>query len=76
MRARRRWIRAQGFRDPARLVFTDETAVSANPVRLRGRAAMGVRVISTVPLGSWETIAFVVALRHNKVAVPMVFEGL
>src|SRR5438552_12012547 len=33
-RARRRWMRAQGLFDPARLVFIDETAVSTNMVRL------------------------------------------
>ena len=38
-RARRRWIREQGMLDPARLVFIDETAVSTNMVRLRGRSA-------------------------------------
>ena len=42
-RARRRWIREQGMLDPARLVFIDETAVSTNMVRLRGRAPRGVR---------------------------------
>jgi hypothetical protein len=47
----RRWIREQGFLDPARLVFIDETAVSTNMVRLRGRAASGVPVIGIVPLG-------------------------
>ncbi len=61
--------------DPARLVFIDETAVSTNMVRLRGRAARGVRVIGTVPLGAWETITFVAALRHNKITAPMVLEG-
>jgi transposase len=61
--------------DPARLVFIDETAVSTNLVRLRGRAARGVRVIGTVPLGAWETITFVAALRHNKMTAPMVLEG-
>jgi hypothetical protein len=35
-RARRRWIREQGFLDPARLMFIDETAVSTNLARLRG----------------------------------------
>ena len=50
--------------DPARLVFIDETAVSTNMVRLRGRAPRGVRVIGAVPLGRWETITFVAALRH------------
>jgi len=61
--------------DPARLVFIDETAVSTNMVRLRGRAPRGVRVIGAVPLGRWETITFVAALRHNKMVAPMVIEG-
>jgi transposase len=61
--------------DPARLVFIDETAVSTNMVRLRGRAPRGTRVIGTVPLGAWETLTFVGALRHNKMTAPMVIEG-
>ena len=61
--------------DTARLVFLDETAVSTNLARLRGRAPRGVRVIGTVPLGAWETITFVAALRHNKMTAPMVIEG-
>ena len=50
-------------------------AVCTNLVRLRGRAPRGVRVIGAVPLGSWETITFVAALRHNKMTAPMVTEG-
>src|SRR6478736_92008 len=42
---------------------------------LRGRAPRGVRVIGAVPLGRWETITFVAALRHNKMVAPMVVEG-
>lgn len=61
--------------DPARLVFIDETSVSTNLVRLKGRAPRGIRVIGTVPLGAWETITFVAALRHNKMTAPMVVEG-
>jgi transposase len=61
--------------DPARLVFIDETAVSTNMVRLRGRAARGVRLIGHVPLGTWETITFVAALRYNKMTAPMVVDG-
>jgi transposase len=68
-------MREQGMFDPARLVFIDETAVSTNLVRLRGRAPCGVRVICQVPLGTWETITFVAALRHNKMTAPMVVEG-
>jgi transposase len=61
--------------DPARLVFIDETAVSTNLVRLNGRAPRGERVIGSVPLGTWETITFVAALRHNQMTAPMVVEG-
>jgi transposase len=61
--------------DPARLVFLDETAVSTNLVRLRGRAPRGVRLIGRAPLGEWKTITFVAALRHNKMTAPMMIEG-
>ena len=61
--------------DPARLVFIDETAVSTNMVRLRGRAPRGIRLIGRVPLGAWKTITFVAALRHDKMVAPMVIEG-
>ena len=61
--------------DPARLVFIDETAVSTNMARLKGRAARGVRLIGRVPLGEWKTITFVAALRHNKMTAPMIVEG-
>jgi hypothetical protein len=36
-RARRRWIREQGFLDPACLIFIDETAVTTNMMRLNGQ---------------------------------------
>lgn len=61
--------------DPARLMFIDETAVSTNLARLWGRAPRGIRVIGAVPLGAWQTITFVAALRHNKMIAPMVVEG-
>jgi transposase len=61
--------------NPARLVFIDETAVTTNMVRLRGRARRGVRLIGSVPLGEWKTITFVAALRHNKMTAPLVVEG-
>ena len=32
-------------------------------------------MIGTVPLGSWDTITFVAALRHNKMTAPMVLQG-
>jgi transposase len=74
-RARRRWIRQQGFLDTTRLVFIDETATSINMVRLRGRCPRGERLIGHVPQGEWKTITFVAALRHNKMEAPMVLDG-
>jgi transposase len=74
-RARRRWIRQQGFLDTTRLVFIDETATSTNMVRLYGRCPRGERLIGDVPQGEWKTITFVAALRHNKMNAPMVIDG-
>src|SRR5262245_63274675 len=58
-RARRRWIRQQGYLDTTRLVFVDETAVTTNMVRLKGRCSHGERLISHVPQGEWKTTTFV-----------------
>lgn len=61
--------------EPARLVFIDETAVTTNMARLRGRAPRGERVIGRVPLGEWKTITFVAGLRHHAMTAPMIIEG-
>ena len=61
--------------DPARLVFIDETAVTTKMVRLYGRSPRGVELIGRAPFGKWETVTFVAALRHNKMAAPMVIDG-
>src|ERR1700675_1627271 len=55
-RARRRWIREQGFLDPAHLVFIDETAVTTNMLRLNGWNPRGERLVSDAPMGHWETV--------------------
>src|SRR5260370_4561474 len=68
-------MREQGMFDPARLVFIDETAVTTKMVRLYGRSLRGVEVIGGAPLGKWEAVSFVAALRHNKMAAPMVIDG-
>ena len=61
--------------DPARLVFIDETAVTTKMVRLYGRSPRGVELIGRAPFGKWQTVTFVAALRHNKMAASMVIEG-
>jgi transposase len=74
-RARRRWMREQGLFDPARLVFVDETAVSTNMARLRGRCERGERLIAHVPQSHRETLTFVAGLRHDGIVAPFVLNG-
>ena len=51
------------------------TAVSTNMVRLERASPRGVRVIGAVPLGRWERITFVAALRDNNMVAPVVVVG-
>ena len=74
-RARRRWIREQGFLDPAHLVFIDETAVTTNMLRLNGWNSRGERLISDAPMGHWETVTFIAGLRQTRIVAPMLIKG-
>jgi transposase len=74
-RARRRWIRAQRFLDPAHLVFIDETAVTTNMLRLNGWNPRGERLISDAPMGHWETVTFIAGLRQTRIVAPMLIKG-
>jgi len=74
-RARRRWIREQGFLDPAHLVFIDETAVTTNMLRLNGWNPRGERLVSDAPMGHWETVTFIAGLRQTGIVAPMLIKG-
>ena len=56
-------------------MFIDETAITTNMVRVRGRCPRGERLVSQVPQGDWTTITFIAGLRHNRMTAPMVIEG-
>ena len=71
-RARRRWIREQGWLDTTRLVFLDETAVTTNMVRLNGWSPCGERLVADAPMGHWETVTFIAGLRQTGIVAPMV----
>jgi hypothetical protein len=43
--------------------------------RLYGRAPRGERLVQKVPHGTWKTIPFIAALRHDRVTAPFVLEG-
>ena len=74
-RARRRWIREQGWLDTARLVFIDETAITTNMVRLNGWSPCGERLVADAPMGHWETVTFIAGLRQTGIVAPMVIKG-
>jgi transposase len=75
--ARRRvqWIKYQDRIDPARLVFIDETWTKTNMAPLRGWAPRGMRLVSKVPHGHWNTTTFLAALRCDRIDAPWLLEG-
>ena len=74
-RARRRWIREQGWLDTTRLVFIDETAITTNMVRLNGWSSCGERLVADAPLGRRETVTLIAGLRRTGIVAPMVIKG-
>lgn len=76
--ARREWRdRRQPFmrRQPARLVFIDETSVKTNMTPLRGRSLRGERLRAAAPFGKWQTQTFVAGLRCHELVAPWVIDG-
>src|SRR5215471_641944 len=74
-RARRRWIREQGWLDTTRLVFIDETAITTSMVRLNGWSPCGERLVADAPMGHWETVTFIAGLRQTGIVAPMLIKG-
>jgi len=75
---RREWReRRQPFmcRQPARLVFIDETSVKTNMAPLRGRSPRGERLRAEAPFGKWQTQTFVAGLRCHELIAPWIIEG-
>jgi transposase len=62
-------------RQPARLVFIDETSVKTNMTPLRGRALRGERLQADAPFGKWQTQTFIAALRCDRLTAPWLLEG-
>lgn len=62
-------------RQPARLVFIDETSVNTKMTRQRGRARKGKRLQASAPFGKWGTQTFIAGLRHDGLTAPWVIPG-
>ena len=76
--ARQQWVeRRQAFmrRQPARLIFLDETSVKTNMTPLRGRSLRGERLLADAPFGKWRTQTFVAGLRCDALIAPWIIEG-
>jgi transposase len=76
--ARQQWVeRRQAFmrRQPARLIFLDETSVKTNMTPLRGRSLRGERLLAEAPFGKWRTQTFVAGLRCDALIAPWIIEG-
>ncbi len=71
---RENWREKQAGLDARSLVFIDETWVSTNMTRLRGRAPIGERLIGKTPHGHWKITTFVAALRCDAITAPMVID--
>lgn len=76
--ARQDWTeRRQPFmrRQPARLIFLDETSVKTNMTPLRGRSLRGERLRADTPFGKWRTQTFLAGLRCDALIAPWIIEG-
>jgi transposase len=69
------WRVSQAGLDPERLVFIDESWVTTNMARLRGRALRGQRVIDSVPHGHWKTTTLISALDVRGIRCSMELDG-
>ncbi len=74
-RRRAQWIKYRDRIDPSRLVFIDETWTKTNMAPLRGWAPRGMRLITKVPHGHWNTTTFLAALRCDRIEAPWLLEG-
>ena len=74
-RRRAQWIKYQDRVDPSRLVFIDETWTKTNMAPLRGWAPRGMRLMTKVPHGHWNTTTFLAALRYDRIEAPWLLEG-
>jgi hypothetical protein len=61
--ARQVWRDNQRILNPEHLISLDETGVSTNMARIRGRCAGGERLIGKVPHGHWNITTFIAGRR-------------
>jgi len=74
-RHRERWRVWQGYMDPERFVFLDETGATTAMTRRSGWGVRGERLVDAAPAGHGKTTTFVAGLRGTGVIAPLVLDG-
>jgi transposase len=74
-RNRRRWRVWQGYMDPERFVFLDETGATTNMTRRYGWGPRSERLVDATPWGHWQTTTFVAGLRATGIVAPWLLRG-
>jgi hypothetical protein len=74
-RNRRRWRVWQGYMDPERFVFLDETGATTNMTRRYGWGPRSERLVDATPWGHWQTTTFVAGLRATGLVAPWLLGG-
>jgi transposase len=69
------WRVSQAGMDPQKLVFIDETWAKTNMTRMRGRCAIGQRLVAKVPHGHWKTTTLIAALDHRGMRCATTVDG-
>jgi transposase len=67
-------MQRQASIDPKRLIFLDETWTKTNMTPIRGRCAVGDRLVAKVPHGHRKTLTFVATLRYNGICAPCLLD--
>jgi transposase len=57
------------------LVFIDESGAQTNLARLRGRCAVGERLVSKLPHGHWKTTTLISAIRTTGPCASVIVDG-
>ena len=61
--------------NPKQVIFIDETWAKTNMTRLRGRCAIGDRLVEKVPHGHWKTTTLIAALDHAGIRCATTVDG-
>lgn len=69
--AREQWQAWQQTYDLSKLVFLDETGVSADMIRRYGWALGGARCWDAAPAGHWQTLTFIAGLRADRLTASL-----